>query len=121
MRPFSLAKEDLNGKTGPKAIADALGRINLSQALAQTRADVESGRASVRDKAIRKLGYLKTCETQGIHPKDWMLSRVPVLPPTFRPVSIMQGKGNRLVADANYLYKELFDANDALAQLQNAH
>ena len=46
-----------------------------------------------------------------------MVTKVPVLPPAFRPVSVMQTTGNQLVSDSNYLYKELFDANENLKNL----
>ena len=45
-------------------------------------------------------------------PKDWILDKVPVLPPAFRPVSMMGDSGTPLVNDANYLYKELLDSVD---------
>lgn len=110
-----LAGQDkLKGQTGPRAIQDALGAINVDKAIEQARADVASGRKTLRDNAVRKLGYLKACQKLGVHPKEWMLSKVPVIPPAFRPVSVMQNTGGQLVNDANYLYKELFDANQVL-------
>lgn len=96
--------------TGSKAIAAALDAIDLSKELEQTRAAVTSGRGAVRDQAVRKLGYLKSAEKLNLHPRDWMLDSVPVLPPAFRPVSMM-GSGVPLVSDANYLYKELLEAD----------
>ena len=46
-----------------------------------------------------------------------MLSAVPVLPPLFRPISQITDKKIPLVADANLLYKEVFDANKNLKEL----
>ena len=46
-----------------------------------------------------------------------MLSKVPVLPPLFRPVSVMRDTGTPLVSDANYLYRELHTANENLKGL----
>jgi DNA-directed RNA polymerase subunit beta' len=54
----------------------------------------------------------------GIHPRDWMLNKVPVLPPQFRPISIIEESEVPLVSDANYLYKELIDANDLLRDMR---
>ena len=42
---------------------------------------------------------------------------VPVLPPLFRPISQITDKKIPLVADANLLYKEVFDANKNLKEL----
>jgi len=110
-------RQELNGMRGPQAIHNALKRINLDQAIAQAREDIRSGRRTARDIAIRKLRYLKGAKENGIHPSEWMLSKVPVLPPAFRPVSVMQGSDRQLISDVNYLYKEVIDANDALKKL----
>lgn len=109
-------QEQLFDKTGPEAIRGALAKINVAHSLEQTREDIKSGRKTVRDAAVRKLGYLKAAEKTGIHPQSWMLTKVPVLPPMFRPVSTMGAKKLPLVDDANYLYKELLDSNSVLKE-----
>lgn len=109
-------RESLDGKTGPGAIRAALERINVPLAIQTAREEAARGRKGLRDEAVRRLGYLKGCEKTGVHPREWVLSRVPVIPPAFRPVSQMQS-GTQLVADANYLYKEVFDANKNLKDL----
>jgi DNA-directed RNA polymerase subunit beta len=119
-RGVLAGREQLGDKTGPGAIKDALDRINLPKAIEQARLDIKSGRKTARDAAVRRLGFLKSAETTGVHPKDWMISKVPVLPPLFRPVSTMGSKKLPLVADANYLYKELLDANDTLKEASGA-
>jgi DNA-directed RNA polymerase subunit beta len=106
----------LHDQTGPRALQNALARINLPKAIEQAREDIKSGRKTLRDAAVRRLGYLKSAEQTGVHPQDWMLTKMPVLPPLFRPVSTMGNKKLPLVADANYLYKELLDSNSALKE-----
>lgn len=106
-----------NGETGPQGLVRALEQINVPRAIAKARQDIASGKRTARDIAVRKLGYLKSCQQLGIHPKDFVWSKVPVLPPVFRPVSVMEGTGSPMVADANYLYKELLDANTNLKEL----
>lgn len=113
-------REHLNDKTGPKAIADALASINLPKAIEQAREDIKSGRKTTRDAAVRRLGFLKSAERIGVHPKDWMLNQMPVIPPAFRPVSTMGPKKLPLVDNPNYLYKELFDANQVLKESAGA-
>jgi len=109
--------EELRGYgSGPGAIHKALSAIDLDKALTETRSLVENGNKTQRDTAVRKLGYLKSAKKLNIHPSDWILNRVPVLPPMFRPVSVM-GNDMPLVNDANYLYKELFEANDNLKDM----
>lgn len=110
-------KEQFKGRTGPAAIGSALGEINLPQAIAEARLDIQNGRAGRRDAAVRRLGYLKSAERLGIHPREWMLDKVPVLPPMFRPISQLGPDKLPLVADPNLLYREVWDANQSLKQL----
>lgn len=110
-------QQELHGLTGPKAIQSALQRIDLDKELAYAREQIKSTKRTARDTAIRKLGYLKSAKKLGIHPGDWMLDAVPVLPPIFRPVATMADSGIPLVSDPNYLYKELIEANDNLKSM----
>ena len=112
-------KERLGGKTGPGAIAAALSTLNVDNEIARAREEIASNKRTARDAAIRRLGYLKSAKRLDIHPKEWILSKAPVLPPAFRPVSTMGANKLPLVADANYLYKELWDANQNLKDLSS--
>lgn len=111
-RDVLAGKEQLGGASGPSAIANALKSMNVDQEIAKARAIIASGKKSYRDDAVRKLSYLKSAKNLKIHPSEWMLTKVPVLPPVFRPVSIMSNNGLPMVGDANYLYKELIDVNN---------
>jgi DNA-directed RNA polymerase subunit beta len=119
-RNILAGREQLKDKTGPAAIHDALKSINLPKAIEQAREDIKSGRKTVRDAAVRRLGFLKGSETTNVHPKDWMLTKVGVLPPAFRPVTTMGSKKLPLIDDANYLYKELLDSNNVLKEASGA-
>jgi len=103
--------------TGPKALQKALSGMNLDAELKKTRDIIASGRKSDRDAAVKKLGYLKSAKKLGLKPEDYILSKVPVLPPMFRPVSMMSND-MPLINDANYLYKELFESNKNLSAIQ---
>jgi DNA-directed RNA polymerase beta' subunit len=104
--------------TGPQAIAKALDNLNIDRELAIVRAQFKSGKATARDAAVRRWGYLKSAKDLDLHPREWVLDKVPVLPPVFRPVSIMGDSKIPLIADPNYLYKELLDANKNYADLK---
>jgi len=104
--------------TGPEAIAKALDNLNLDKEINIARAQYKSGKASARDAAVRKWGYLKSAKDLDLHPREWVLDKVPVLPPAFRPVSVMGEKGIPLIADANYMYKELLDAKKNYTDLE---
>lgn len=98
--------------TGPKALAKALENIDLDREIRKAKAQWEGGKGQKRDDALRRWHYLEDSKRLGLHPKDWILDKVPVLPPAFRPVSVMGDSGTPLVNDANYLYKELIDSID---------
>ena len=115
-RAILAGQEKLGDKTGPTAIHDALKAINLPRAVEQAREDIKSGRKTLRDAAVRRLAFLKGAEATGVHPKDWMTTKVGVLPPAFRPVSTMGAKKMQLIDDANYLYKELLESNNVLKE-----
>lgn len=111
-------REKLGGRTGPEAFQNALGAIKLDEAVRDASARARNQRGAKRDQAIRQLGYLRAAQETGLHPRDWLLSKVPVLPPLFRPVAVMQQNNRPLVADANFLYRDLFDANQSLKGMQ---
>jgi len=104
--------------TGPRALAAALDAVDLDRELAKARADYRSGKASARDAAVRRWGYLDAAKKLGLHPREWVLDKVPVLPPAFRPVGMLGDSGVPLVSDPNYLYKELIEARDAYNDLR---
>lgn len=117
LRDVLAGRDELRGISGPRGVAAALESIDLPHAIEQARLSLKSARKTQRDEAVRKFGFLTAAQRLGVHPKDWMINKVPVLPPRFRPVTTMGAKKLPLVADANYLYKELFDANDILKQM----
>jgi DNA-directed RNA polymerase subunit beta' len=63
-------------------------------------------------------------QKEGVRPEDFMMTRVPVLPPSYRPISAMGSM--TMVADPNYMYKALVDtmtdykeSKDLPKELQN--
>lgn len=99
--------EKLDGKTGGEAIKSALEKVDVDARIAQARKDIETKRGAARDDAVKVLGYLKSMQEQGLEPKDWMITKVPVIPPKFRPVSKLGDV--QLVADLNELYKDVIE------------
>jgi len=104
--------------TGSKAIKKALDNLNIDKELDIARQQIKSGKKTYKDSAKRKIGYLKAAQANGVNPADWVLDSVPVLPPIFRPVSVMSNSGMPLVSDPNYLYKELIESNNNLSSMR---
>lgn len=108
--------EKLDGKTGGQAIMDALKKIDIDDMIADNRNKVRTLRGSNRDNAVKVLGYLSSAKAQGVHPSKWMITKVPVLPPMFRPVSRMGDVA--LSADLNELYRDVIESADAFKELK---
>lgn len=57
-------------------------------------------------------------EANDIKPTELMLNNVPVLPPVFRPLSVVGSKGTISPGNANLLYKDLMVSNKVLKDLK---
>lgn len=104
--------------SGPEAFAKRLKAMNLDEEINKARVEIAGTRKVARDNAIRRLTYFKGLKRAGTQPSDLMISKVPVLPTRFRPIAQLQGKGGVMINDANFLYKELMHAGEALVGLQ---
>jgi DNA-directed RNA polymerase subunit beta' len=97
--------------TGPASIAAALRTFSTDEVETMAKAGLESGKKSARPDAIKLMRYARGLRSNNIEPEDYLIKRVPVIPPKFRPFSMM---GDSLVVgDANELYKDLFEVRDA--------
>lgn len=113
MRLLGLTKPEfmslLRQPDGSKQIQSRLKSINTDQMIEEQYREIKSGKKSSRNLAVKRLKFLTGLKKAGIKPEELMISKVPVLPPQFRPVTLM--KGIELTSDANLLYKDLFEAN----------
>ncbi len=112
MRGIIGGTETLSGKRGPVAIRDALAAINLDEMAKVDRDIIRNGKKTRRDDAVRRLNFVTGLQHSGLQPVDLVINKVPVLPPTFRPITKV-GK-LMLTADANYLYRDLMAARNSL-------
>ena len=110
-------EEELAGKTGGTAIHAALKALDLDREMEASKQYIRSGRRTERDKHVKRIGTLDMLKKSGIKPEDLVMTKVPVLPPKFRPVTKMEG--TQLVSDANYLYKDLLEANENVRQFRD--
>ena len=110
-RDVMAGKEDTVYGTGPNALYEAAKHLNIDSELEKARREIASGKKTYRDAAVKRLGYLKSAKRLHQEPADWFTDKVPVIPPFFRPVAELGSSKLPLVADPNYLYKDLFDAN----------
>ena len=94
---------------GGQSFKQRLSRVNLGAEKARALDTIKSGAKTKRDDAVKRFRYIDAMEKMGVKPSDFMMTRVPVLPPRFRP--IIRQNSLTMVADPNYLYKALLDSS----------
>lgn len=97
--------------TKPDALKEQLSKLNLDEMEEDAKNTIRLGRKTKRDDAVRKLNFITGLKAANIKPEEMMISRIPVIPPTYRPVTAI-GK-LMLTSDANYLYRDLMTARDS--------
>ena len=103
-----IVKNEVSGK---------LATIDIDAKLKEYLGYLRSGKKTDRDDALKLVSFLKTLKGNGMKLTDLMLTKVPVLPAQYRPVS---AAGDRLIiSEVNHLYKELMVNNNALKNLDN--
>ena len=112
-----IGKEELNGETGGRAIKKALASIDIDREIEELKSIVRTKRGNSRDAAVKSLGYLNAAKKMDIHPSNWMLEKVPVIPPKFRPISKIGDVA--LISDLNELYRDLIESNNNLKEMKD--
>lgn len=116
MENILAGRDKLNGKTGGEALKDALSKIDVDKRIAEASRGVTTLRGQKRDDAVKVYRYLTAMKKQGLKPQDWMISKVPVIPPMFRPVSKMGDVA--LTSDLNKLYKDVIENANNFKELR---
>ena len=102
--------------SGSNAIKKALSSIDLRSMYNNAVKDFKEGPKTGKQKALNRMQYIKGLMKNGLRPEDLMISAVPVIPSTFRPYAMM---GDTFIpGDANELYKEVFNVNQAHKELR---
>lgn len=109
-------KKDINGRTGGAAIKEALSRINVAQSMDVAKEEVRGKTGSARDSAIKRMRLLAMLKDTGLKPQDMVITRLPVVPPNYRPISQLK-PGMSVSSDANFLYQDLLHAKDAYSEV----
>jgi len=108
--------KQINGQTGGAAIKNALSGIDIAAELNKHKELVKTTRGSVRDNSVKIIGYLSALQQQNLTPDNWVLSKIPVLPPIFRPV--LQMGDVTIQADLNELYRDVMETNKQIKEMR---
>lgn len=93
--------------TGAESILYALHNLDLDKKEAEAKDIIRRKLKSKRPEAVKTLGFIQGMRRAGIQPHELMLTRVPVIPPQFRPYTI---SGDHFgPGDANELYRDLIN------------
>jgi DNA-directed RNA polymerase subunit beta' len=66
---------------------------------------------------LKRYVAIERMRRAGVKPSDYMLDKIPVIPPIYRPIT--SHNGLTMVADSNYLYAQLMDARDDAREAKN--
>jgi len=103
--------------TGGPAIGELLSKIKVTSALKEQVDISKHTRGDKRDKAVRKIGYLNGLRLAGMKPQDYIISKIPVMPPQFRPV-YMTERGDMRVSDLTAHYHDLGRVNNQMKDMR---
>ena len=111
------AVED-EGTTGIEGVIKRLNGQDIDAEIEKTAALIPKAKATVLNKANRRLRYLKSLKELDMTAEEAYINRnVPVMPPKFRQITEMPD-GSLSVADANHNYKDLMLVNQQLKELK---
>lgn len=104
-------EREIDGKTGSRAIHDYLAGLDVEKEIAKAKTQLKSETipALKRDKILKRYRALEALQREHKRPEDMFISRIPILPPKYRPISVM-GNDVGIVSDANYLYKAMIES-----------
>jgi intein/homing endonuclease len=116
-RAVAAGQMELDGEVGGQALLSKLEQLNPKAEMRKELDTIKGSTGQKRDSAIKRYRALASIDKQGLHPKDFMLTRIPVIPPKFRPVTTSGDM--TMVADSNYLYKRMLEARDDLREAKD--
>lgn len=101
---------------GPKAVGVMLDKIDVGKDLAKEEKRIKGLKGQAQSESRRKIKYLRNLKKLKMSPRDaYMTQNVPVLPPSMRPISVMED-GSLQTDDLNELYKGLGIVNKKMGE-----
>jgi intein/homing endonuclease len=102
----------IDGMSNASDMKERLSKMNLAVESKKAREALEKATKSRKDEALKKYVAIERMRKLGKSPDKYMLTKLPVLPAEYRPITSYNGMN--MVADSNYLYAQLLDARDDL-------
>ena len=99
-----VAPETEGATTGGAALYSMLNNLDVKGELASAKGALENASASARGPLINKVKYLRALDNEKLPATSYMLKRIPVMPPKFRPV-LATDDNSPFRSSLNGLYK----------------
>lgn len=94
---------------GPQAIKKALSDIDIDGTIQYEEKRIPDLKGNNLNISIKRVKALRALKQNKVKPEDLFWDRFPVLPPAYRTAGIMSTTKLPLIADPNYLYKDLLE------------
>lgn len=117
-RMLKLTKDAYEKAIVSGDVEHKLNNLDVDAKIEEYQKYLRTGKVSDRNNAVKVLSFLKTLKANNMHPKDLMISKVPVIPAQYRPVQVAGDL--TLAANVNHLYKDLILNNEKLPDLKYA-
>jgi len=104
------------GMTGPAAVRRMLESVDVPRAIRLLKDQAKRSKGSDLNAINRALRFLINMKDNAIRPEDLFVSKIPVLPPIYRPVYPLPD-GTLNVSDVNYLYRDLVALKNQIKDL----
>lgn len=103
---------------GAEAIHELFKKVDLQSLIDELEEQYQQSGSNAEKKKLRKrLSLLTSMEESNQRPEWMFLERLPVLPPSLRPM-VSLGGGRHATSDINDLYRRVINRNNRLAKLQ---
>lgn len=108
---------EFDGMSNSAQLKERLSKIDLEVESEKAKQEYKDAPAAKKDAALKRYVAIERMNRQKLNPAEYMLDRIPVLPPIYRPIK--EQEGMLMVADANYLYARLLDARNDMRDAKN--
>jgi DNA-directed RNA polymerase subunit beta' len=101
---------------GAEAILEILKEVDVDALHQELREQVHNASGQMHKKASKRLQLVEALKLSGNRPEWMVLTVLPVLPPSLRPVVQLDG-GRFVISDLNDLYRRVINRNNRLRRL----
>lgn len=115
-RMLKMTKEQYEVGVANGSVQKSIIALDIDKKIAEYKAYLRTGKISDRNNAVKVLSFLITLKKNGMHPRDLILTKLPVLPAQYRPVQVAGEL--TLSANVNNLYKDLILNNEKIPDLK---